>query len=303
MFNLEKVKFITHSQCMDGSTSCLVFLFAGGKKENVIFSNPSHDKTDEVVKEQMQTGLPIIMADISISLKLAQDIDTYDYPIIILDHHKSAEDLKKFSWCEIDNSRCGSKILFDYFMRDFNTLAIQLNSKCLSLVTLSDDYDRWIHDYPDSKKLNALHHLLGQELFIDRFLKNHDMAFTKEENYLVDLEDVKTQKMVNEKKKEAFVIEKQIQGHKVRIACVKAIGSNMSILGNELCKDPNINVDIAMMLGSDSVSFRCKDTCPVDLSVLAKDNNGGGHSRSSGINLNVLLGQDLLEMVLYKIKF
>ena len=120
------------------------------------------------------------------------------------------------------------------------------------------------------------------------------------EQYALNLAITKRDKYVEYKKKNVQIVEKEINGNKVRLGFVAA-GTHQSVLGNEICEDPELNVDIAVLVGS-SISLRASRTCPVDLSVLAKQMGGGGHFKSSGFSLDKMLGKSLVEYVIDNLK-
>lgn len=297
--DITKTALVTHQGCMDGSTCAIVFCAAGGLRENVFFSSPNHRDTDELVSDLMERWSgPIVIADASISLALAEKVFRND--VFLLDHHKSAIPLKKFSWCEIDvdNTRAGGKMLYDW-------LKVNASSSWFmeykQLVDLADDHDRWIKQYKESDTLSLFHEVLGQELFIERFLKNPDPTLNSMEKYAVDLEIRKRDQYIQRKKNEVEVVRKRIDGRDVNIAFVAA-GTHQSLLGNMVCEDPAINAEVCVLVGS-SVSMRANRASQVDLSRVAKINGGGGHAKAAGCSLDKLLGKSLLEYVKDNLKF
>jgi uncharacterized protein len=298
--NISEAKLVTHASCMDGSACAILFIAAGGLKENIHFVSPNHRDVDEVISDLLETWSgPIILADISISLKLAKKVGRSD--VVLLDHHKSSIPLANFKWCEIDkeNTRCGSMMFYDWLLYNMiHPPPIFVNYE--NLVTLVDDNDRWIRAYSDSGSLALFHEVLGQDLFVDRFLKNPDPILDMMEHYALNLEISKRDKYIERKKKQVQVIEREINGHKVRLGFV-ASGTHQSLLGNMICDDPELNVDIAVLVGS-SISLRASKACPVDLSVVAKLNGGGGHQAASGCSLDKMLGKSLVEYVIDNLK-
>ena len=296
--DISKAALVTHANCMDGSTCAVLFLAAGGLRKNIHFSSPNHRDVDKAVSELLETWPGLIMlADISISLDLAKKVGRSD--VVLLDHHKSAIPLKEFPWCEIDveNTRCGSKMLFDWLINNYTCMSLVPYE---DLVTLVNDNDLWIKAYNESGNLALFHEVLGQDLFIDRFLKRPEPTLDTMEQYALNLATTKRDKYVEYKKKNVQIVEKEINGNKVRLGFVAA-GTHQSVLGNEICEDPELNVDIAVLVGS-SISLRGKHNCPVDLSALAKLNRGGGHRAAAGCSLDGMLGKSLVEYVIDNLK-
>jgi oligoribonuclease NrnB/cAMP/cGMP phosphodiesterase (DHH superfamily) len=285
MIDLSKTALVTHKNCCDGSTCAVLFLAAGGKRENVFFSSPNHNDTDELVSDLLETfSGPILIADASISEKQAEKV--YRDDVVLLDHHKSAIPLAKFSWCEIDieNTRCGAMMLFDWLKTNAQSTWFMEHK---FLVDLVDDHDRWIHNYPESENNAVFHELIGSKKYIDRFLKNPSPKLNEMEQYALNLEIEKRDEYIQYKMKNLFVVEKEIQGHKVNVAFVSS-GIHQSRLGNMICEDPSLNVDICVLVGS-AISMRSRHNCPVDLAAVAKKLGGGGHKYAAGFSLDKFL--------------
>lgn len=292
--DLSKALLITHKNCADGSACAILFSLAGGWRENIRFVSPNHRETDEVVAEAVETWPgPIIMADMSISLELAKSIGRGD--LYLLDHHKTAIPLSDIPWCTIDkeNSRCGAKMLYDWLLDNAPSSHFM---ECKRFVELIDDHDRWIKAYPESDSLVMLHEILGSKNFIERFFTNPDPTMTDFENYLINLEMIKRGQFIEEKKQNLVIINRTIDGHDVNIALVVA-NNHQSHLGNSICEDPLLDVDIAIMVGT-SISMRASKDCPVDLSKVTKKLGGGGHAKAAGCSWDKILGSSLIEKVI-----
>lgn len=298
--NLSRSVLITHKGCMDGSASAVLFLTAGGKEENIYFLNPSSN-IDEFLKDILikQKDL-IFLVDISVSYKLAESINS-NY-IYLFDHHKSAISLNKFNWCkiEINNKRAGCKMFYDWLIKqDFN---YKINFfKYKKLIEIVDDYDRWIKNYSDSDVLATLHNILGQQSFINRFIKDCDIVLTMQEQFCVNIENKKRKEFIKNKKKNTIVKTKRINNENIRIGFVLA-NNHQSKLGHAICEDAELNVDMAIMVGNERISMRSNGNCSVDLSSIAKRNGGGGHKMAAGCNLHNVLGKNVLELVMDNLK-
>ncbi len=293
---------VTHRGCMDGSTCVLVFLAAGGKEENVYFTNPGHNDTDELVNYLAEThDGSILVADVSISLGLATKLDQRSVDITLLDHHKSAIPLDKFEWCEIeiDNQRAGGRMLWDYLK---SRTGPSLLWDYEHLVMAADDYDRWVREIPESEDLVTLHDAIEQDAFIERFRKDASITFSSKEKYLVEVFKKKRQRFIDHKKDKTVFFNRKVQGHNVKIGGVEA-GTNQSILGDAICTDLELDCDIAMMVNGRSISFRASADCPVDLSKIAKHNGGGGHAKAAGVGIENILGEDFAEFIYKKIQW
>ena len=75
--DLTNTKLVTHANCPDGLACAIVFISAGGQRNNVVFSSPNHKFVDEKVKDLLgsSSGVDIIIADLSVSEQLAEVIE------------------------------------------------------------------------------------------------------------------------------------------------------------------------------------------------------------------------------------
>lgn len=310
--DLHDAFLITHKNCLDGTACAALFMAAGGKRKNIYFCNPDHETMDEFIIDLVirKGEYDIFVVDVSISSKAAMKLDSLIHGIVLLDHHKSAIPLSSWYFCDIEvkNKRCGSKMFFDWLCKQeqLNNLFFYSFEKFFQykrMVEYVDDNDRWVHNIPESRKLASLHKILGQEMFLDRIIKNPWPDFMEKEKYLLEVYDKKREIETEKRKESTQVYTKNIQGHDVRVGFVIAYGDDQSLLGEALYTDLDLDVDIAVIINGDGVSLRCSRDCPVDVSEVAKLNGGGGHPKASGCSLGNVLGQNFLEFVASKMRF
>lgn len=273
-------------------------------KHNIHFSNPQHESTDEILSDLLSTGVNnIILADVSISEQMADKVDQSGANVLLFDHHKSAIPLANRKWCTIEkeNNACGSKMLFQH-MLDQNKEQTYYN-KWKELFDLVDDHDRWVKNYSESEDLALLHLMIGQSMFIDRFLSHPTKDLTSEERYVINLEKRKMEEEVSEKKRvvQSSIFKKKINGKEYRFGIITGV-KYVSTTGDALYSDPMLNLDCVVMITGATISMRSSKACELDLSKIAKDNGGGGHKSASGFPMRSLLGMDLPQFVADKIK-
>lgn len=296
---------LTHKNCPDGSACCIVFTMFGGTRENVFFSNPGHGETDESLKEIIEKGFKkILIADVSISLKFAEEISKEkDLEIVLLDHHKTAFPLKKLSWCLVDdqNNECGSKLLFNFLKKQFSGVIVSQNDE--KYIDYVDDFDRWIKNYQEGDNLAAMHGFYNQKTFIDRFINRKNKSeLNDHEKWLLELEQEKMKEEALEKKKQVKnnILTKELQGKMRRIGFVSG-AKYISTTGNALCEDPELNLDAVVLVGGNSISLRGSAMSDFDCSLISKHFGGGGHMKASGLSTSAILGNHLLQLVFEKI--
>jgi len=315
--SVENYKLLTHKACMDGSASAIAFISAGGRIENVVFTNPNHEESDEKLRKIIDDGyVDILIADCSISYEFAKEIDSVykNLNITLLDHHKTAIPLAEFDWCYIDkeNTASGAKMLFEYLQHEYKHLYKDetqfTNNYYKSFFNLVDDHDRWCKNYPESEDLAILHSVQGQKMFIDIFRhpRSSDCEhFTlKQEKFLINLEKEKIAEMIEDKKRAVknSIVTKNIKGKDYRFGFIGGAAKYTSQIAEAMYSDPILNLDAVVLVSVESISMRCRKDVDLDLSEIAKINNGGGHKSASGFLLASLLGKSLIEFVSDNIK-
>jgi len=157
---------------------------------------------------------------------------------------------------------------------------------------------RWNYDknglfassYYEPQQLNSLLYLLGKDRFINRFREIPDMRLTSSEKTMLEIEEERNQRYIERKieSMQKMTIEGYNAGVVVAERCV-------SDLGNQMCK-LNPDIDIAVIIGSNAVSFRAiKDD--IDVSKLANMYGGGGHHKASGAPLPEDMLQSMVKLI------
>lgn len=298
--NLQNVKLVTHSECSDGSACAILFVASGGSLRNVIFVPASHTEVDEAAKDLYYNWEgQIWFADVSVSLETAELLSQRGRDIVLIDHHKSAIPLSKFSFCHVDknNSSCGSKLFYEFLQKQGARL-----SQYKEFVDNVDDMDRWVRSIPGSDVIFNLHSLYGQKLFIERFINNPSIKVNSVERALIEIDSEKQKQYINQKKKHVNVQTRILNGRKINVGFVNAGGPYRSALGDSLCNDPSLDIDVAVMVNGDFISIRSRGS-EVDCSFLAEMNGGGGHQSAAGCSLAKILGKDLLSLAIDNMKF
>ena len=295
--NLKNSILLTHRNCSDGFGCALLFIAAGGSRDKVFYSNPDHSSVDDALcrATNLYPNDGIIIADLSICESTADRVVSEGLNLIVLDHHKSAEGLAGRYFCEIDNSRCGCRILYDYLRSHVDADL----TPYYELVTMIDDRDRWVNQYPQALDISSLYYVLKNNRMLDRFLKNPTIKLDEKEQFVIDIERDKSKEYIADKIKEAKVVDRIIDGKNYRIALVEA-GTNQSELGHALCEE--LDADIAMMVSGRAVSLRSNNP-DTDVSKISRLNLGGGHRSSSGFAIRNILKDDLVNVIYNGTKF
>lgn len=303
MEDIKNTVLVTHANCPDGSACAVLFRKSGGRASDVYFVGPDNTKVDDLVLRLLRTtNKNIIVADASLTYGTALELDSSENStrVKLLDHHKTAIPLKVFSWCFVDerNEKCGSRLLFEYLK---NNCQEDLNDY-YEFVMCTDDKDRWVNRIKNSNITHNLHNLYGQREYISRFLNDPKVQTTEKENILLEHELKKKEEYIERKKKNIYKIIKNIDGKYYKFGFVAA-DMHMSDLGDQACNDPELGIDVLVMLTTERASIRRSVDCDLDLADLASLNFGGGHAAASGFNLDTIFGEQMIKFVASKMLY
>ena len=284
---------VTHQGCMDGAGSTIMFLRAGGKRENVKYV--AAGMVERFLKDNLDSlgDKFILFADISVGGKSnsQQYIDELSRRgnCFLIDHHKTAEHLRGLDWCYIDQSCCGTELTRQYFgLEDKSSIA---------LAKLIQDHDLWLRKDKMSEELATFTVFVGQDIFVDRFL-NRDVSVKVFDDFETELMKIVTHKRdlaIEAINKKAQLRTIMYAGNKIKIAYVITGEPNTSLLLDRLLLKYN-EADVACQINIEkgTASLRSKT---YDVSEMAKFFGGGGHPGASGHRIPYSIIDEILEEI------
>jgi len=288
--DMSNTKLVTHAECSDGSGCAIVFLEAGGVRENIRFV-PAGTGVEKLLNDEPEffsTANHVIIADVSCDAETADDIEKKYGNCIIIDHHKSALHLKDRDWCHIDVSVCGSMLLYYYFFTNSSSMrAEDLHRLC----QLINDRDMWILKEEASDELQLYMNFYGQERFIDRMWSDLFCHGWKEhEETFVNALKKKREDYIENALKKVFI--REVDGKKLGYVF---ISDHQSMVLNRLIEKYNLDAGVGIMLDGAVVSLRAKGA--VDVSVICEGYGGGGHANAAGHRLPDEVLEEILEVI------
>lgn len=279
---------IYHGKCADGFTSAWAVYAALGTDcdfHSGIYGEPPPDVT----------GRTVIMVDFSYKRPVLEEMAKSAKAILILDHHKTAEeDLRSFQMpshclpCDgikpfipssgisalFDMSRSGAGLTWDYFHH---------GKPRPKLVDYVEDRDLWRFKLPYSREVNA-------------FIFSHDYAFDIWDQLAQDLDFADT---MAEAEKAGAAIERK--HHKDVAELVGVLRRRMLIGGQEVwgASIPyTLTSDAGNLMAQGEPFAACYWDTPsgrvfslrstadgADVSAIAKQYGGGGHKNASGFTV------------------
>ncbi|MCV3456209.1 DHH family phosphoesterase [Campylobacter sp. CNRCH_2016_0050h] len=272
---------------------------------NVIFKNIEED-----LKQNPNEEFVILITDLNLTLSQCEDfqkaIEGKKIKLLLLDHHQSGlEFMQKYPWYFLDDKRCATKIVYDFFSKCYgenkalsefvdvvNAVDIwlsedenfELGKVLLGMVSGAKEINRVMFAQENIKYLFYLFdvcrkyiHQKNAHINLDDDLHGLKKSFFKKENddTLSNLISKFVVERLSVNKEKFSVFYKGSKG-----LLTSNIG-NTSVIGNDFLMQ-NPDFDFFVDLSSrKTLSFRANNK--IDVSLMAKSLvNGGGHKNASG---------------------
>lgn len=294
-------RLITHTD-LDGVGCEIIFREAFGD-ENVKVTTADYGDVDEKVLDELKeldSDDMLFITDLNIKKETAEIVNDYakTFKIMLIDHHKTSTHLVDYPWCivNINNTACGTK-MFKEFLEDGGYDLSFYND----FARIVDDYDRWIHLYPHSKKHNDLYYLIGREDYVDRMLSQPNIDLNTIEMSLLDVEQNRKERyMKSLLDKVNSVLIEYYEDDKFKYINLPYVFAEQytSELGNYILQNIEIPVIAIINMKNNKVSFRSQKY--FDCSIIAKYYGGGGHPQASGFELGGDLTDALCNVIFTK---
>jgi oligoribonuclease NrnB/cAMP/cGMP phosphodiesterase (DHH superfamily) len=259
---------ISHND-LDGAVSQIVL---GHVYYNIKFIHTSFYKIDSILESLDYNKYDyVFLTDIHPDKK---DNLYLSDKIILLDHHESAIDYNNPSKMHfVINGQCGSLLTKKFVENMYNIKLNHLDN----LVKLTNDYDMWILDYPESKQLNdVMFYLYRPAKFIEKFFDGRT-TFTQDELNWLDGREIKFENIYENLK--IFEFDK-IEG------CVAESREFINEISHRLMEEEDYKIVFIRNPSNQRVSVRHKIE-ELDIGNILKNHGwGGGHAKAAGFFSN-----------------
>jgi len=289
------------------------------KEVNFYNSNYGNEITQKIeqilsdIEKDAKDKSTILITDLNLTMAQAEYLDNKvknmdkDVELLLLDHHKTGRECaEKFEWYHLDESRCATKITYEYFSKKFSpderlkkfsdvTNAIdiwlskdryfELGKVLLKLVSDAKEVNRVMFPKENNEYIfNMLENSYefydknGANIALDNALHKLKKKFFKgfsKDDTLDNLVSKYVVELLSKKKDEMSIEYKGAKG------ILTYSISNVSVIGNDfLVKNPDF--DFFMNINARrNVSLRGNGK--VDVSIIASEiADGGGHANASG---------------------
>ena len=290
MADTKTILCITHYD-LDGIGSCLATKWyyeqLGYRFEYLCTS--TFGFREKVLNHSLQHKLDTYEKIIITDLDVTKDADIIDLPnVIIIDHHKSHADNKKYvnAVSIVKEYSSAALLCYKVYTKLFDT--IKLTSEQKLFIALCDDYDSFKHKCPESIKMNVIFWNMQNSFvkFMDIYRNGYVNFTTEQDNiYHIFEEDLK----VTLKNLETFQIKKYRMGtsepyDSVDCRVIAAFATkHINEVACHLIDKLGADVAIVVNLSTKHVSIRRSKECEANVALFAEDMlGGGGHEYSAG---------------------
>jgi oligoribonuclease NrnB/cAMP/cGMP phosphodiesterase (DHH superfamily) len=260
---------IYHGTCMDGFTSawiCNQFLVSPDLHQGVYGKQPPWD---------FLRDRDVYIVDFSYPREQLIEMYAIAENLLVIDHHESAKnDCEGLEFCIFDMERSGAGLTWDYFSE---------GEPRPDWIDRVEDRDLWRFNYPDTKKVHA--YMASQPMTLESWdaiseIHVEDLAVYGES--ILDYMKREYELVAEER------IIAQIGEHNVAVVnCPYHLASGSA---DYMMRVFDVDYAMAWFKRSDGMyqfSLRSKPDS-VDVSLIAKRFNGGGHKGAAGFSSPVL---------------
>lgn len=295
---------------MDGSACAILFLNAGGKRENIRFV--AAGMLERFIKKDELMGKDdfIIFADVGINDAKYFDLLSGRGNFVFIDHHQTSLAAKDKDAAFVDMDGCGAELLRRYLAKHVDPKFDRFTFR--SFTTVIDDQDRWLNRHPASQELSMFVAMAGQQDFIERFLDVTERFSVPsyEEMHL------KTSGFFKDFEKEFLKVMIRRRDENIETALKKVVVKDMDFpgvgpvkVGYLVSGDPNISlilhimldkhpeIQLACQISVDRMSVSLRSRGDFDTTRISTLFGGGGHKAASGHRLEKELVQIIIDEV------
>jgi oligoribonuclease NrnB/cAMP/cGMP phosphodiesterase (DHH superfamily) len=239
---------------------------------DIIIEDYSFEENEETLN-YIKLYDEIIIADLSFPEETYLELIKLNKKVSIFDHHTTTEWISKYEGSKWDESKCGTKIFWEEFVKPkINRYKPIIDD----FVKLVDTYDRWQQDHElwnEAKKLNSVIYGLRNfyeiedidkskpfyDLMIKKFNKLNNWRWTDKELDIIRKADLREKEMLDEAKAN-LQVRKDSKGYTFGVC---RLPSKISLVASEILKQRQDLVYLVIantykgMTGK--ISFRSRD--------------------------------------------
>lgn len=303
-----KTLILTHKADIDGLSPIVFLKLIRDDVEQILLNaNEINEKMTEIIRNKSYLQYDeIFVTDLSLSKETCELIMStgHEDRFKSFDHHATCLDANDFpfgtsiSENEDGVKECATSLIYKYLLKTYpETFENPAIRDYTELVRQSDTWD-WVKT--NNKYANWLSDLLpiiGRDDFIDFYVnffkENKKFYFTEKQIYLLETEEKRVQRYIEESEKTMF--HAKLCGRRCGVVFAEL---HRSMLGNYLAEKYANCLDFIVIINmQQGLSFRSykKD---VNVGEIASIYGGGGHINSSGASMDNSLKREVIKLIM-----
>lgn len=284
-----KVLILSHKADCDGITPVILTRYAFSDVTSILLDNGEVEERvlELVTTDEWKSYDQIFMTDLCVSEKVADIIVQKKIPFLVFDHHISVASMNRYSFIEVIDTldgrkECGTSNFYRYLLENYanEKLTRKSVSEFVDLVRSIDTWEWASTNRREAVWLGNLFDLYGREYFEEHYyqvLQEQEIfSFSKEEEFLLSIEDRRKKSYIASKEEKIIPI--KIQDYVAGFVFAEQYRSE---LGHTLATKFNDQYDFIIIAKGSSISLRGEKEVP--LNEIATYYGGGGHKNAAGI--------------------
>lgn len=278
---------VTHKSCLDGTGSALVFLWAGGRRDRILFRNPSstvlapEDLPSDVTEVWYADCCPSTMDDPAVGRSFR-----------VFDHHVSNERLFGADpRCVFDMKRSGSSLLAHVLGQVDDTESFEMDGR-RELIRALESYDLGRFDYEPGQRLADVTATYSQDGMLDLMLELgphgtlYDRDLTSRAEAMGAVRTLFVESAVRSTHNATLMLPLAFDGtlRPVRVAVVASPVYWKNDVSARILDSGEVDVAVVIDVTGGMTSLRSRAGGP-DCSAIAAMFGGGGHARAAGFKV------------------
>lgn len=263
----------------------------------IVFSAAPAAQVDAAITTALEEGADaIVITDCSPSSVMAEKLDCMEIEKLLVDHHKTAEYLNKYSWAEVKPLKDGNSAISEYrgiklidecaasnVCTILQNEGIKFNEEVKNFITVVNINDMWqfdrIHELEPLTEEFMDYNRVFYRTSLEDFIANPKFTISPEDKLILqgikETEDNFISSLVE------YATYTEIDG--IPAVRIRTAGRfNMSKLTLSLLKKfPEHNLFVYE--NAVSISLRVRKGAGIDAGAIAKKYGGGGHAAAAGI--------------------
>lgn len=267
------LKVLYHANCNDGFAAAWVVWRKYGESASYIPCQYNEAPPD------VACGSEVIIVDFSFKRDVLLKWENSGIKLLVLDHHKTAqEQLLGLKFALFDQSRCGAVLTWEHF---FHGSPVPL------LLKYVQDRDLWHNALPHTEEVYAAMRSLPHDFAVwenvyrmseEEFLRSMiDIGTPVLERRRVAIEELATEAMWGE-----------IAGYRIPIAHAEKYWSDVAHRLLELYPDAPFSACWRDDIKAGVQRWEVRSRGDFDVSAIAREKGGGGHSGAAGFETQLL---------------